>query len=128
MAGSLQGFCGQLYAAVGVFGNAGGSENCDNNPHCGGFLFPQVQNQRLPRKGFGVHQETMGNKGANTNLPPANKGMAMAHQQSVNNQEAFQIIYDNPDNQRTWWKPTGLTSEIESPFLLAIPNALVELL
>ncbi len=46
----------------------------------------------------------------------------------MNNQEAFQTFYNNPDNRGMWWKPTGLTSKMKAPFLLAIPNALVELL
>jgi hypothetical protein len=47
---------------------------------------------------------------------------------AVNNQEAFQTFYGNPDNQGTWWKPTGLGSKMKAPFFLAIPNVLVELL
>jgi hypothetical protein len=46
----------------------------------------------------------------------------------VNDQEAFQNSCDDPDYQGTWWKPTGLMSKMKAPFLLAIPNALVELL
>jgi hypothetical protein len=59
--GSLQGFCSKLYAAASVFGNAGESENGDNDPHRGGFLFPQVGDQRLlPREGLGFHWGPMG--------------------------------------------------------------------
>ncbi len=80
MAGSLQGFCSQLlYAASGVFSNAGGSENGDNDPHHEGFLFPQVGNQCLAREGLGFHRGPTGNK--DTNMPPANKGVTMVYQQ-----------------------------------------------
>jgi hypothetical protein len=54
--------------------------------------------------------------------------MTMFTNNAVNNQDAFKIIYKDPDKQGTWWKPTGLTSNMEAPFLLTIPNARVELL
>jgi hypothetical protein len=44
---------------------------------------------------------------------------------AVNNQDAFQNFYDDPDNQGMWWKPIGLTSKMKAPFHLAIPNALL---
>ncbi len=46
----------------------------------------------------------------------------------VSNQEEFQTFYDDLDNQGTWWKPTRPMSKMKAPFLLAIPNALMELL
>jgi hypothetical protein len=106
MGGSLQGFHSQLYAAAGVFGNAGGSEKGDNDPHHGGFLFPQVGNQHLPREGLGFHWGPTGNKGTDTN--PQTKALQSITNNVVNNQEAFQNFYDNPDNQGMWWKPTRL--------------------
>jgi hypothetical protein len=45
------------------------------------------------------------------------------------NKEDFLMFYENEDNKNKWWTPTSaLTSELKAPYLLAIPNAMVEIL
>jgi hypothetical protein len=42
--------------------------------------------------------------------------------------QSFEAHYANPATQGTWWRPTGETMDIKAPYLLSLPNALVELL
>jgi hypothetical protein len=42
--------------------------------------------------------------------------------------QSFKAHYANSAIQGTWWRPMGETTEIKAPYLLALPNALVELL
>ncbi len=38
-------------------------------------------------------------------------------------------FYEDGENQNKWWTPsTALTSTMKAPYLLAIPNAVVEIL
>jgi hypothetical protein len=49
--------------------------------------------------------------------------------QAVDNAEALVEHYSDPDTRGTWWRPTwGQTTEMKAPYLLSIPNALVNLL
>ena len=40
----------------------------------------------------------------------------------------FHAHYANPTNGGSFWKPTGDKVELTAPFLLALPNAIVEIL
>ncbi len=43
--------------------------------------------------------------------------------------EDFLTFYENEDNKNKWWTPSSaLTSKLKVPYLLAIPNAMVEIL
>ncbi len=45
------------------------------------------------------------------------------------NKEDFLTFYKNEDNKNKWWTPSSaLTSKLKVPYLLAIPNAMVEIL
>ncbi len=49
--------------------------------------------------------------------------------QAHNNKEDFMTFYEDGDNQNKWWTPsTALTSTMKVPYLLAIPNVVVEIL
>jgi hypothetical protein len=41
----------------------------------------------------------------------------------------FEAFFEDKDNKNKWWTPDSqMTSEIKAPFLLALPNAMVEIL
>jgi hypothetical protein len=43
--------------------------------------------------------------------------------------EDFLAFYENEDNKNKWWTPSSaLTSKLKAPYLLAMPNAMVEIL
>jgi hypothetical protein len=41
--------------------------------------------------------------------------------------QSFEAHYAGPATQGTWWRLMGETTDIKAPYLLALPNALVEL-
>ncbi len=49
--------------------------------------------------------------------------------QTIDDAEALVNHYSDPDTRGTWWRPTGgATTGMKVPYLLSIPNALVDLL
>jgi hypothetical protein len=46
----------------------------------------------------------------------------------LNDRDLFESHYADPGNNGRFWSPTGEKVELKAPFLLALPNALVEVL
>ncbi len=60
---------------------------------------------------------------------PQTKAWQWFSGQAYTNKEGFMTFYKDGDNQNKWWTlGTALTSKVKVPYLLAIPNVVVEVL
>jgi hypothetical protein len=60
---------------------------------------------------------------------PQNKAWQWCVAQVNTDKEDFMTFYESEENTNKWWTPSSaLTNEVKAPYLLALPNAMVEIL
>jgi hypothetical protein len=60
---------------------------------------------------------------------PQNKAWQWCVAQVNTDKEDFMTFYESEENTNRWWTPSSaLTNEVKAPYLLALPNAMVEIL